>query len=93
MNAVRSNTGSDAPVSVSPAFSPVSPGTGCPERVYTAENSRMGAPARRVERESAMSFPPKESSIVPAMGAPFHGAYSTLSGFFPARPRWAVSMP
>ena len=53
----------------------------------------MGAEGARVVRERVISFPRNERSIVPAIGAPFHGAYSTLSGFFPPRPRWAVSMP
>ena len=53
----------------------------------------MGAEGMRVVRERVMSFPPNVISIVPAIGEPLHGAYSTLSGFFPARPRWAVSMP
>ena len=80
-------------MSVSPAFSPVRPETGCPLPVYTAENTRMGAEGERVERESVMSFPSWESSIVPDIGEPFHGAYRTLSGFLPPRLRWALSTP
>ena len=74
MKALRRNTSRPAPVRVSPAVAPVSPGTGSAVPVYTALNSRMGAEAVRVERVSVTSRPPYCISIEPDIGTPDQGA-------------------
>ncbi len=74
MKALRQNTSRLTPVSISPAFAPVTPSTGTLLSVYVAENSRIGAPFAFVVRVTVMSKPSQVSSMLPSIGAPDQGA-------------------
>ena len=70
--AERSNTSRGTPVRVSPALSPVRPGTGSAVPVYTASKRPKGVlplgPRRRVTDRPCQS-----SSTLPSMAAPLQG--------------------